>query len=100
MYYRLTYTTSSKDRKGNYFLNAKKPLSIGQSALCDVKFPESDAYEPQVFASILTAKEGNAWFVVKRSDCCRILINEEELHTAQFLKNGDSLTFIFHENSE
>lgn len=100
MYYRLTYTTSSKDRKGNYFLNAKKPLSIGQSALCDVKFPESDAYEPQVFASILTGKEGNAWFVVKRSDCCRILINEEELHTAQFLKNGDSLTFIFQENSE
>lgn len=94
MYYRLTYTASSlKEKRGDYFLNGQKTLSIGQSASCDVRLPDSDRYEPQVIATIRPNDSGDEWLIIKRTDFCKITINGCELFAAQLLQKGDRISF-------
>lgn len=93
MYFRLTYTTSvDKNRKGDCFMNGNKPMSIGQGLSCDVQLPSAELYEPQVFASVLYNESGDGWILVKRSDCCHIMVNGIELSIAQSLSNGDVIS--------
>ena len=94
MYYRLTYITSSaKERRGDSFLNGAKPLTIGQGEACHVQLPESDAYEPQTFATILPDEEGRGWLLVRRTDTCRISANGADVQIAHRLHHGDLLAF-------
>ena len=67
-------------------------MSIGQGLSCDVQLPCTDLYEPQVFASVLTNESGDGWILVKRSDCCRIMVNGKELTIALSLSNGDVIS--------
>lgn len=94
MYYRLTYTASSnKGSLGDSILNGNKPLNIGQGAACDVLLPDSEMFEPQLYASILADESNTEWFLVKRTDCHKVLINGTEVPVAQRLNNGDRLSF-------
>lgn len=94
MYYRLTYTASSrKERLGDSVLNSCKPLSIGQGIYSDVKLPDSERFEPQPYASILQCQDGSGWYIVRRTDFHKISINDAGLNIAQRLSNGDLLTF-------
>ena len=106
MYYRLTYISSSdKSRVGDSMFNGNKPLNIGQGATCDVLLPESEQYEPELFASILSAEDtekksvtAGGWYVVRRTDSHQILVNGEEVGMAQVLASGDILSFVDGEN--
>ena len=94
MYYRLTYISSSnKERTGDFVQNGNKPLNIGQSASCSVQLPESDLYEPQIFATILKNEDGDGWYMVRRTDCHHVLVNGVEVPVAQMLQNGDKVLF-------
>ena len=94
MYYRLTYISSDqREQIGDYVLNGIKPLNIGQDDTCDVRLPDSDRYEPQLFATILARENGVEWYVVKRTDNYSILLNGVDVPIAQVLKNKDVLTF-------
>lgn len=98
MYYRLTYISSPDRTKiGDNVLNGSKPLTIGQTAACDVQLPESTHYEPYVYASVLPlggdGSSPSEWFLARRSDCHDISINGKEVGIAQKLKNGDTLSF-------
>ena len=75
-------------------MNGTKPLSIGQGVNCDIQLPDSDLYEPQVFASVLYSESGDGWLIIRRSDCCHIMINGKELTIAQSLGNGDVISFL------
>ena len=93
MYYRLTYTASSvKGKKGDCFLNGHKPVSIGQSTFCDIQIPDSERFEPMVFASILSEGADKGWYVVKRSAYCHLKINGIEVAIAQTLNHGELLS--------
>lgn len=93
MYYRLTYISSDqKEKVGDYVLNGIRPLHIGQDDACDVRLPESDKYEPQLFATILARESGVEWYVVRRTDCFDIQVNGVDVSIAQVLKNKDVLT--------
>ncbi|MBR0045477.1 MAG: serine protease [Bacteroidaceae bacterium] len=101
MYYRLTYLASStQERRGDSVLNGYRPLNIGQGAACEVQLPESELYEPQLYASILPmgedaegrpAKAGQ-WCVVRRTDCHRMAVNGEDVPVARALSDGDVLS--------
>lgn len=94
MYYRLTYIESSdKNRRGDSVLNGNKPLSVGQTFACEVQLPESELYEPQVYATILKHEGDAEWYIVCRTDCHRVLVNGATVAVAQILKNGDILNF-------
>lgn len=95
MYYRLTYVSSSvnKERIGDYVISGGKPLNIGQGNGSHIQLPDSDLYEPQLFATILLREDGNGWFIVRRTDCYQILVNGVEMSVAQSLCNGDVLSF-------
>jgi len=94
MYYRLTYTaSSSKERLGDIVQNGNKPLIIGQADSCNVQLPESDRYEPQVYATILQKESGDCWYVVRRTDCHHVAVNGVEVSAAQILQRGDKLSF-------
>lgn len=94
MYYRLIYTISpDKNRVGDYVQNGSKPLNIGQGVMCSVLLPESEKYEPQVYATILQQAEEEGWYLVRRTDCYQILINGKEIPVAQVLQHGDILSF-------
>ena len=93
MYYRLTYQTTWLGHKaGDAVMCSKRPLDIGQSAECDVALPESDIYEPLVFATILPLEEGG-WCIVRRTDCYDMSVNGEPLTTFVRLNDGDRLSF-------
>lgn len=98
MYYRLTYLASSnKKRRGDSVLNGCRPLNIGQGAACEVLLPESEQYEPQVYATINHRGNGEdggqeEWYVVRRTDCHRVLVNGEDVPVARPLNDGDVLT--------
>ena len=94
MYYRLTYIASSdKERLGDFVQNGNKPLNIGQGVSCNVQLPESDIYEPQIYATVLQDEDSNEWYVVKRTDCHHVFVNGVELAVAQILQSGDRLSF-------
>ena len=94
MYYRLTYIASSdKERRGDSVCNGSKPLNIGQGTWCDVRLRESDAYESQVYATILQDEDSNEWYVVRRTDCHHVYVNSVEVPVAQILHSGDRLSF-------
>lgn len=94
MYYRLTYIASSnKEQLGDYILSGYKPLNIGQGAACNVQLPESDMYEPQVYAIVLRHENGEGWYLVRRTDCYQLLVNGNVVPVAQMLQNGDLLSF-------
>lgn len=94
MYYRLTYISSAdKEKRGDYILNGDRPLKIGQSVSCDVRLPEPDEYEPQIFAVILSSGKGKGWYVVRRTDCYDIQVNGSPVSVARILKDGDELAF-------
>lgn len=94
MYYRLTYILSAdKEKQGDYILNGDRPLKIGQSVSCDVRLPESDEYEPQIFAVILSSDQGKGWYVVRRTDCYDIQVNGSSVSVARVLRDGDELAF-------
>ena len=94
MYYRLTYTASSdKERFGDFVQNGNKPLNIGQVVSCNVQLPESDLFEPQVYATILQKEDGDCWYLVKRTDSHQVTINGTEIPIAQILQSGDKLSF-------
>ena len=94
MYYRLTYISSSnKERLGDFVQNGNKPLHIGQGVSCNVQLPESDMYEPQVYATILQKEDGDCWYLVKRTDCHQVLVNGAEVSLAQILQSGDKFSF-------
>ena len=94
MYYRLTYIASSnKERLGDFVQNGTKPLNIGQGVSCSVQLPESDMYEPQVYATILQKEDGDGWCLVRRTDCHQVLVNDTEVAVAQMLQSGDRLSF-------
>lgn len=94
MYYRLTYTSSDKrELIGDYVLNGSRPLNIGQDDSCDVKLPDSDKYEPQLFATILIHDHEDGWYVVKRTDSYHIYVNGDDVPVAQALKSKDVLSF-------
>lgn len=94
MYYRLTYIASSnKERLGDFVQNGNKPLNIGQGVSCNVQLPESDMYEPQVFATILSNEASDGWYVVRRTDSHHVLVNGVEVSVAQMLQDGDRLSF-------
>jgi hypothetical protein len=101
MYYKLTYLASSnRERRGDSVLNGYRPLNIGQGAACEVQLPESELYEPQLYASILPmgedadghpAKAGQ-WCLVRRTDCHRVEVNGEDVPVARSLNDGDVLS--------
>ena len=94
MYYRLTYIASSnKERLGDFVQNGNKPLNIGHGVSCNVQLPESDMYEPQVYATILKKKDDNYWYLVRRTDCHHVTINGADVSAAQILQSGDKLSF-------
>lgn len=94
MYYRLTYIASSnKERLGDLIQNGTKPLNIGQGASCNVQLPESEMYEPQVYATILQKEDGSCWYLVRRNDCHHVSINDVDVFAAQILQSGDKLSF-------
>ena len=94
MYYRLTYIASSnKERLGDFFQNGSKPLNIGQGVSCNVQLPESDMYEPQVYATILKKEDGDYWYLVRRTDCHQVQVNGADVPAAQILQSGDKLSF-------
>ena len=94
MYYRLTYITSTKKEwVGDSILNGNKPLNIGQGASCDVQLPESEQFEPLLYASILPCEDNNGWYMVRRTDCFEILVNGMAMPFAQELNSGDMLRF-------
>ena len=101
MYYRLTYISSSdKARLGDCMLNGSKALNIGQGTVCDLQLPESEMYEPELYASILPQQTqdgqlspSGGWYVTRRSDSRRVLVNGEEVGIAQSLNSGDTLSF-------
>ena len=94
MYYRLTYTASSnKETRGDYVQNGSKPLNIGQGASCNVQIPESELYEPQVYATILHKEDGKEWYIVRITDSHQVQVNGSEVPIAQILQNGDMLSF-------
>lgn len=94
MYYRLTYISSGqKEKVGDYVLNGNRPLSIGQDNACDVRLPDSDKYESQLFANILVRENGVEWYIVRRTDNYEILLNGTNVAIAQILRNKDVLTF-------
>ena len=93
MYYRLTYNNSWQGHKaGDGILCAKRPLDIGQTAACDVAIPESDLYEPLLFATILPL-ESDGWCIVRRTDSFDITVNGKPLMSALQLHDGDSICF-------
>ena len=73
-------------------MNGTMLLSIGQGVNCDIQLPDSDLYEPQVFASVLYSESGDGWLIIRRSDCCHIMINGKELTIAQSLSNDDVIS--------
>ncbi|MBR5068140.1 MAG: serine protease [Bacteroidales bacterium] len=87
---------------GDSVLNGNKPLDIGQGVFCDVQIPESDLYEPHLFATIVPikndsdnkTKSSEGWYVVKRTDCHRLSVNGIDIDIAQVLKNGDVISFF------
>jgi len=94
MYYRLTYIASSdKARIGDHILNGDRPLNIGQGATGNVQLPESEIYEPQVYATILQQEDGEYWYIVRRTDSHHISVNGNKVFVAQILQNGDVLSF-------
>lgn len=93
MYYRLTYQSSWPGHKsGDGILCSKRQLDIGQATTCDVLLPESDCYEPLLFASILPLESGG-WCLVRRTDCYEMQVNGEPLLSATQLHDGDKLCF-------
>lgn len=94
MYYRLTYIASSvKERLGDFVKNGSRPLNIGTGVSCNVQLPESDTYEPMVWATVLEKGNEECWYLVKRTDLHQVFVNGKEVHVAQMLHNGDKLTF-------
>ena len=94
MYYRLTYIAASdKERRGDTVCNGSKPLNIGQGVSCNVQLPDSDMYEPQVYATILKKEDGDCWYLVRRTDCHKVTINGVAVYAAQILQSGDKLSF-------
>ena len=94
MYYRLTYIASSnKERLGDFVQNGNKPLNIGQGVSCNVQLPESEMYEPQVYATILQKEDDDCWYLVRRTDCHHVTINGADVSTAQILQSGDKVSF-------
>ena len=106
MYYRLTFISSrDKTRIGDTILNGNKPLSIGQTMTCDVQLPESEQYEPDLYATILPLEDAKnqsesseGWYLVRRTDGHRVAVNGKEVSIAITLHNGDILSFIDGEN--
>lgn len=93
MYYRLTYIASSnKERLGDFVQNGNKPLNIGQGVSCNVQLPESDQYEPQVYATILKKENDDGWYIVRRTDSNQVLVNGKDIQIAQILQSGDKLS--------
>lgn len=94
MYYKLTYTASSdKARIGDHILNGNKPLNIGQGVAVNVQLPESDIYEPQVYATILWQEDGGFWYIIRRTDCHHVSVNGNGVPVAQILHSDDVLSF-------
>lgn len=94
MYYRLTYiASSSKERRGDFIQNGNKPLNIGQGTSSEVRLPDSDMYEPQVFATILQREDLDGWYLIRRTDSHHVSINGSEVEVAQVLCQGDLLSF-------
>ena len=89
MYYRLTYRTrTTKYRVGDSLLCGQRPLDIGQTPTCEALLPESEQYEPQVFASIMPLSDNKGWCLVRRTDCFSITVDGVELETSTMLRDG------------
>ncbi len=90
----MTYTASDhKEKVGDYVLCGDKPMNIGQDVSCSIELPESEEYEPQVYATILPVSGNDEWYIVRRTDCFDVKVNDKALLVATPLKNGDKLTF-------
>lgn len=74
-------------------LVGSKPLNIGQGASCDFLLPDSQQFEPLIYATILKCEDEGNWFLVKRTDCFHILINDKEISIASELHHDDMITF-------
>lgn len=99
MYYRLTYKSSWKEhRQGDGILCAKRPLDIGQTDTCNLLLPESERYEPMLFATILPLESGG-WCIVRRTDCFSFFVNGKPLSTPLRLQDGDLITFAGFDNT-
>ncbi len=94
MYYRLTYiATSDKERQGDYIHNGFRPLNIGQGTACVAQLPDSDMYEAQIFATVLPRENADGWYLVRRTDTYRVLVNGIDVPIVTQLHTGDQLTF-------
>lgn len=94
MYYRLTYIASSnKEKLGDAIFNGNKPLNIGQGASCNALLPDSETYEPLIYASILSNNNNDGWYLVRRTDYHHVLVNGLEIAVAHRLSNNDLLSF-------
>lgn len=94
MYYRLTYISpTNREKRGDIVLNGHSPLTIGQGDTFDVQLPDSGEYEPEAYASILPCSDGKGWYLVRRTDCHQLSVNNSEVPVAQILHGGDKLTF-------
>lgn len=100
MYYKLTYISSKiKEQIGDCILCGNKSLHIGQSTSCNLLLPDSDDFEPQLFATILPSKNNDGWYIVKRTDFFDVYVNGKPLVVSEILKNNDKLTFSDKKNT-
>ncbi len=94
MYYQLTYRSSiDKKQVGDFYLCGEKPMDIGQTNSCDIRLPESMAFESVVFATILPKQDKMGWLIIKRTDFHEVFVNGNQLRVCQPLEDGDLISF-------
>ena len=94
MYYRLTFISSpDPHQRGASVVNGHRPLTIGQRAAHDVRLPEQDEFEPQLFASILPTDDGQGWYLVCQTESFPVKVNGREVTMSCRLADGDELAF-------
>lgn len=95
-FYSLTFQAATPFfGKGDVVRNAADALTIGESADCDVRFPQSDTTRPPVYyATILRNRDGKSWRIVKRTDDVEVTIGGAGgFEYAAHLHDGDVLQF-------
>lgn len=84
---------------GDLIKNASTPLTIGESADCDIQFDSDGKYAPEYFATILPNDDGKSWRIIKRSPHVDVnIVGHGGWEYVCNLTDGDIITFGNHQN--
>ena len=100
-YYSLRLKGNYANKKnGDLIKNASTPLTIGETADCDIQFDSSDnKYIPEYYATIAPNADGKSWRIIKRSPHIDVnIVGHGGFAYVCNLNDGDIITFGNHHN--